>query len=233
MWSSSVSKWNDFRHGGGGWMAHAHALFFRSLFLFLLFSIVCHPYINYIGVANMIKHTRAIDREVEAAATTTTKSHFNTICFVWFFMICFGVQFLLRPIITTRKCVLCNVDFTHSRESAATSRILFLLPPKCKWIWARAWARIRLSESAISSDSLCAVLSCSVYSIWQFFVSRIGFDVCMVNLFVAMNSLRIDQQQQQRVRDKERERLEKKDRDNRKKAHIFWYQQMRHGTMLE
>lgn len=137
MWSSSVSKWNDFRHGGGGWMAHAHALFFRSLFLFLLFSIVCHPYINYIGVANMIKHTRAIDREVEAAATTTTKSHFNTICFVWFFMICFGVQFLLRPIITTRKCVLCNVDFTHSRESAATSRILFLLPQE-QMDWARA-----------------------------------------------------------------------------------------------
>lgn len=51
--------------------------------------IVCHTYINYIGEANMIKYTRAIDREVVATQQIAFLTPFVSF---WFFMKCFDVQ---------------------------------------------------------------------------------------------------------------------------------------------
>lgn len=105
-------------------------------------------HINYIGVANAIKHTRAIDRE--AATTNRILTPFVSFDFSWYSSLPASIS--PPNIITTRKCVLCNVDFIHSR------RILFLLPNS-----ANGWAyyisvQAMKGAKAILSDCVCLFL---------------------------------------------------------------------------
>lgn len=155
-------------------------------------------HINYIGVANAIKHTRAIDRE--AATTNRILTPFVSFDFSWYSSLPASIS--PPNIITTRKCVLCNVDFIHSR------RILFLLPNSANG-WARGLLHQCACDEGSQSDSVWLCLSFSVsvsvlvllllfllfggaviaflYSSWR---------ACTVNLCAMYNSLRIDEQRE-------------------------------------
>lgn len=160
----SVSKQNRSFHGV------AASLLFSNRFV----------HINYIGVANAIKYTRAIDREA-----ATTPIAFQHHLFIWFFMIRLCFNFSSETIITMRKCVLCNVVFIHTaaphivliaRQHSSMNESLHTIGVSCATEWVsdfRLCYRFPLMDVCAESESLYAMHSLRIDQQFYYFVPLI------------------------------------------------------------